>query len=78
MRLLLFLPAGYPDSHFDIALCGAIPPSSFVHGEELLEELVRILKPSGSLVLKEPVTNNGEVTISSATLQFRSYRKLIN
>ena len=50
---------GHSKSSFDVVLCGVIPPSSFIHDEDFLEELIRIMKPSGSLILKEPVyTNN--------------------
>ena len=47
--------ASYTKSSFDVVLCGVVPPPSFVHGDDLLEELGRILKPSGSLVITEPV-----------------------
>lgn len=47
-----FFSANHPNSTFDSALCGVIPPST-AHSEELLAELVRLLKPGGKIVISE-------------------------
>ncbi|XP_064393693.1 anamorsin homolog [Halichondria panicea] len=52
-RLLL---AGLPSSSFDNVLSGVVPPASLSHSQDLLEEMVRLLKPSGTLLLLEPVS----------------------
>jgi SAM-dependent methyltransferase len=51
--------ANYASSTFDLVLSGVITPSTLLHSAELLEEFVRILKPSGRLHLAEPVSTNG-------------------
>ena len=44
----------------DVVLSGYLPPPSFSHSPSFLEELARILKPSGTLILREPVATRGE------------------
>ena len=58
--MFIILTAGYPESTFDVVLCGVVPPVSFIHSNELLEEIARVMKPSGILTIKEPVTLNGK------------------
>lgn len=53
--------AGHSASSFDAILSGLVPPSSLSHSADLLEELARLLKPSGSLLLIEPVSTNGSI-----------------
>lgn len=57
--IIISVAAGYSENSFDTVMCGIIPPPSCIHGNDLLEEMIRILKPSGSLLLKEPVITNG-------------------
>ncbi|XP_011676401.1 anamorsin homolog isoform X2 [Strongylocentrotus purpuratus] len=45
-------------SSFDVALVGAIKPSSQTNSFETLAEIARILKPKGQLLLREPVTES--------------------
>eukprot|EP00057_Strongylocentrotus_purpuratus_P031011 XP_783335.1 PREDICTED: anamorsin homolog [Strongylocentrotus purpuratus] len=45
-------------SSFDVALVGAIKPSSQTNSFETLTEIARILKPKGQLLLREPVTES--------------------
>jgi len=47
--------AEHPASSFDLVLSGLVPPPVFLHPSDLLEEVARILKPSGSVCLAEPV-----------------------
>ena len=44
----------------DVVLSGYLPPPSFSHSSSFLVELAKILKPSGTLILREPVTTQGE------------------
>ena len=43
-----------------MVLSGVIPPPIYVHGSELLDELARVMKPSGTLTLSEPITLLGK------------------
>lgn len=58
-RLLM---ASHTASSFDLVLSGVIAHSTLLHSAELLEEFVRVLRPSGLLLLAEPVTTNGPVS----------------
>ena len=57
--LSLFSPAGHSESSFDTVLSGLLNPPSLCHNSDILAEIVRILKPSGTFVLVEPVTLQG-------------------
>ena len=52
--------AEHPASSFDLVLSGVIPPPVFIHPSDLLEEMARILRPSGMLCLAEPVVAGEE------------------
>ena len=56
-----------------MVLSGVVAPSALVHSGELLEEFVRVLKPSGILHLIEPVSNGGKLLIIPA-LSMASYK----
>ena len=43
-----------------MVLSGVIPPPIYIHGSELLDEVARIMKPSGTLTLSEPITLLGK------------------
>lgn len=60
VRLLISILANHAASSFDVVLTGVMSPATLVHGADLLEEFVRILKPSGVLFLVEPVSTGGE------------------
>ncbi|PIK61817.1 putative anamorsin-like isoform X2 [Apostichopus japonicus] len=68
--------SAHPSSSIDIALLGALNPVLNHHDEEILSEVVRVLRPSGRLHVKEPTvtTANGsdlrtkEKLISALTL----------
>ena len=44
----------------DVILSGFLPPPTLTHSPPLLAQLARLLQPSGSLFLREPVTTSGE------------------
>jgi len=44
--------ASYGDSSFDIVLSNAGMPYTFVHGMDVLGELLRLLKPSGTFIFR--------------------------
>ena len=50
-KTTIFVLAGHSNSTFDIAFSGLLNPLN--HSEELLAELVRILKPGGWLLLRD-------------------------
>ncbi|XP_041454747.1 anamorsin homolog [Lytechinus variegatus] len=50
--------SSHPASSFDVALLGAIKPSTQTHSFETLAEIARILKPKGQLLLREPVSES--------------------
>ena len=56
LEVVSLFSASHPRSSFDCVLSGVVPPPSLSHTVELLEEIVRILKPSGTLLIREPVT----------------------
>jgi len=57
--LVFFSAAGYPESSFDTVLSGVLPPSLLSHTLDLLAEMARIMKPSGTIVIWEPVATEG-------------------
>ena len=63
-----FSAAAHPGSSFDTVLSDLIPPPSLSHTTALLEEFARLLKPSGSLVLAEPVSCQGRAISSHPSL----------
>ena len=44
----------------DVVLTGFLPPPTLTHSPPLLAELARLLRPSGLLLLREPVATSGE------------------
>ena len=52
--------AGLPQSSVDVVLSGLLPPPAFSHSASDLAELARILRPSGTLLLREPVSTPGQ------------------
>lgn len=50
--MLLFLLAGHDNSSFDVLISGT-DQSPFAHTNDLLAEMLRILKPTGHLAIKE-------------------------
>ena len=50
---------GHSESSFDTVLSGVLPPATLTHSSDLLAEVARILKPSGTLLMREPVTLQG-------------------
>lgn len=59
-----FFIASYPDSVFDVVLCGIISPA-VIHDDSLLAEVLRILKLQGRLLLIEPLENNPKDNVMS-------------
>ena len=55
-----FTPAGYEDGTFDVILSGVVSPVCLSHITDLLAEYARILKPSGVVVIREPVVDQGK------------------
>ncbi|XP_030059434.1 anamorsin [Microcaecilia unicolor] len=51
------LQSAHAESSFDVALLGLVPGSVAVHSSDVLADVARILKPGGSILLKEPVTS---------------------
>jgi hypothetical protein len=49
-----FFAASHTESSFDNIYSGITFPSTFVHHLDTLAEIARILKPSGSLILRQP------------------------
>ncbi|XP_065914457.1 anamorsin homolog [Dysidea avara] len=49
--------AGYEDGTFDVILSGVVSPVCLSHITDLLAEYARILKPSGVVVIREPVVD---------------------
>lgn len=61
--ILISIVAGYEEDTFDVVLSGIITPVCLPHEHDLLAEFARILKPSGLLIISEPIVNQGEIRI---------------
>ena len=70
LLFFFWLVAGHEGSSFDVILSGMISPHTLLHSGELLEEFVRVLKPSGVLYLVEPVSNGGEALLPFLSLMY--------
>lgn len=46
--------SNHQKSTFDVALSGFLPQSSYIHTADILAEILRILKPNGQLIAREP------------------------
>lgn len=57
----LSLLVSYPQSSFDTVVCGLVDPF-ITHPADLLMEVVRVLKPGGRVIVREPVCDNGKDT----------------
>ena len=64
LYVLSSLTTEYAQLIFDYILLGVLPSVSYIHNNELLEEIACIIKPSGVLTFKEPITT----TIDSGIL----------
>ena len=64
LYVLSSLTTEYAQLIFDYILLGVLPSVRYIHNNELLEEIVCIIKPSGVLTFKEPITT----TIDSGIL----------
>ena len=51
--------AAYEEGTFDVILSGVVSPVCLSHNTDLLAEYARILKPSGLVVIREPVVDQG-------------------
>jgi len=65
--------SGHPASTFDVALSGFLHPASVVHKDDVLAEILKILRPKGALYLREPCgsdteLNNEDSLVSSLKL----------
>ncbi|KAJ1529193.1 hypothetical protein ONE63_005998 [Megalurothrips usitatus] len=57
----------HPQSYFDVALSGLVQPNGLVHSDDTLAELLRLLKPNGTLVVRESTQlNSGATGLRSA------------
>lgn len=68
--------SGHHPSTFDIILSGVIPQSPIVHDSELLTEIIRLLKPSGNLVLHEPTSKQEETLLLKTVEKLTSTLKI--
>ncbi|XP_075224563.1 cytokine induced apoptosis inhibitor 1 [Lycorma delicatula] len=46
----------YNNSSFDVVLSGIVQPAATLHSDDILGEILRLIKPSGTFVLYEPVS----------------------
>ncbi|XP_071957882.1 anamorsin homolog [Antedon mediterranea] len=63
-RLLI---SAYPSSTFDVALLGTSAPH-VTHGLDVLGEVMRILKPNGTILIREPTQSSDDATQIGSTL----------
>ena len=60
--------AAHPASAFDIAISNILEPYSVEHSFDLLSEVVRVLKPSGSIYAKEKDSNIIDTKVTALKL----------
>nr|XP_042908961.1 anamorsin homolog [Parasteatoda tepidariorum] len=51
----------HASSSFDVVYCGTLTPTLAFHPAEIFSEIARILKPGGTVVIRESVINEGEI-----------------
>lgn len=49
----MFIPASRPQSLFEAVLSNWLPPHTVKHTDNILAIIVKLLKPSGKLILKD-------------------------
>ncbi|PSN52731.1 Anamorsin [Blattella germanica] len=67
---------GYPASSFDVVLSGVIFPQSIRHTVEILAELLKLVKPSGKIILHEAVVSNTNGTTLNTVEKLQSTLKI--
>ena len=65
-------PVTHPQSSVDVVLSGFLPPPSLSHSPSLLAEIARVLKPSGTALLREPVTLEGRAVLNIKGVENKS------
>jgi SAM-dependent methyltransferase len=68
--------ANYPSSTFEVVLCSTISVSTFQHSQELVAEVARILKPNGTVIVRELVLNNSVNSTTRSSSKVTSLMKL--
>lgn len=59
----------HASSSFDVVFCGALTPTLSFHPAEVFAEIVRILKPGGTVIIRESVSTHGNVYNNIPTLR---------
>eukprot|EP01137_Pigoraptor_chileana_P031364 Opistho-2@19088 len=67
--------AKLPAASFDAVVSGYIAPAAFTHSSDVLEEFARLLKPSGSVFIREPVVEDGK-SVSHGGVAVRTAQQL--
>lgn len=57
--------ANYENSTFDIIISGVVSPQTLIHSSELLGSFIKLVKPCGSVVLQEAVSDSNDGDLRS-------------
>lgn len=64
----MFSAAQYSQSSFNVIMSGVVFPQTIIHEFSLLSEIIKLLKPQGNLVIRQPVASSEDMAMLKSNL----------